>query len=175
MTKTFCGTTPKIDESAYIADTAVIIGDVHIGRNSSIWFNVVVRGDVNFIRIGERTNIQDLSLLHVTGRKGETNQGAPLIIGNDVTIGHSTTIHGCTIEDGAFIGMKAMVMDRVTVGKGAMVAAGSLVPEGTVIPPGTLWLGSPAKFKRILSAEEAARSAAIAVSYADLANRYKAE
>lgn len=175
MVKSFSGINPKIAESAYIADSAVIIGDVHIGKNSSIWFNVVVRGDVNYIRIGDRTNIQDLSLLHVTGRKGEVSHGAPLLIGNDVTIGHCTTIHGCTIEDGAFIGMKAMVMDHVTVGKGAMVAAGSLVPEGTVIPPGTLWLGSPAKFKRILAEQEQVRAAAIAVSYADLANRYKAE
>ena len=173
MIKSLSGISPKIEASAYIADSAVIIGDVHIGKSSSIWFNVVVRGDVNYIRIGDRTNIQDLSLLHVTGRKDEDNPGAPLRIGNDVTIGHSTTIHGCTIEDGAFIGMKAMVMDRVTVGKGAMVAAGSLVPEGTVIQPGTLWLGSPAKFKRILTTEEQVRAAAIAVSYADLANKYK--
>jgi gamma-carbonic anhydrase len=175
MIKSLSGISPKIEASAYIADSAVVIGDVHIGKSSSIWFNVVVRGDVNYIRIGDRTNIQDLSLLHVTGRKSEDNPGAPLLIGNDVTIGHSTTIHGCNIEDGAFIGMKAMVMDHVTVGKGAMVAAGSLVPEGTVIPPGTLWLGSPAKFKRALTAEEQVKAAAIAVSYAALAKKYKAE
>jgi len=175
MTKSFNGISPQIAESAFIAETAVVVGDVHIGTSSSIWFNVVIRGDVNYIRIGDRTNIQDLSMLHVSGRKDETDAGAPLLIGNDVTIGHNTTIHGCTIEDGAFIGMKAMVMDRVTVGKGAMVAAGSLVPEGTVIPPGTLWLGSPAKFKRTLAPQEKVRAAAIAVSYADLARRYKTE
>lgn len=151
----------------------MIIGDVHIGRNSSIWFNVVVRGDVNSIRVGDRTNVQDLSVLHVTGHKDEITPGAPLTIGNDVTIGHSTVIHGCTIEDGAFIGMKAMVMDRVTVGKGAMIAAGSLVPEGTVIPPGTLWLGSPAKFTRILGEDEKVKAAAIALSYASLSKLYK--
>jgi len=175
MTRSFNGISPKIDESAYIAETAVVIGDVHIGSSSSIWFNVVVRGDVNYIRIGDRTNIQDLSMLHVSGRKDEANPGAPLLIGNDVTIGHGTTIHGCIIEDGAFIGMKAMVMDRVTVGKGAMIAAGSLVPEGTVIPPGTLWLGSPARLKRVLAADEKVRAAAIAVSYANLASSYKTE
>jgi len=175
MTKSFNGTVPNIEESAYIAETAVVVGDVHIGKDSSIWFNVVVRGDVNFIRIGARTNIQDLSVLHVTGRKSASVPGSPLLIGNDVTIGHSTTIHGCTIEDGAFIGMKAMVMDRVIVGRGAMVAAGSLVPEDTVIPPGTLWLGSPAKFKRILAPHETARAAAIAASYVELAGAYKKE
>lgn len=175
MIRAFNGISPNIDDSAYIAATAVVIGDVHIGESSSIWFNVVVRGDVNCIRIGSRTNIQDLSVLHVSGRKDATNPGAPLRIGNDVTIGHSTTIHGCTIEDGAFIGMKAMVMDRVIVGRGAMVAAGSLVPEGTVIQPGTLWLGSPARFSRVLTEEERIKAAAIAVSYIDLARNYRAE
>ncbi len=175
MTKSFNAISPKIDDSAYIAETAIVIGDVHIGKGSSIWFNVVVRGDVNFIRIGARTNIQDLSALHVSGRKDEFNPGAPLIIGNDVTIGHSTVIHGCTIEDGAFIGMKAMVMDRVIVGKGAMIAAGSLVPEGTLIPPDTLWIGSPARFKRVLDETEKVKAVAVAVAYAELAKTYKTE
>lgn len=174
MIKTFNGIHPEIDDSAYIADTAAIIGDVHIGCYSSIWFNVVVRGDVNFIRIGNNTNIQDLSVLHVSGRKNGS-PGAPLVIGNNVTVGHSTIIHGCTIEDNAFIGMKAMVMDHVTVGKGAMIAAGSLVPEGTVIPPGTLWLGSPARLKRILTEKDRIQAAAVAISYVNLAKAYKVE
>jgi len=168
----FKGILPAIDDSAFIAPTAVIIGDVRIGAESSIWFNVVIRGDVNFIRIGDRTNIQDLTILHVTGSKGEGDPGQPLHIGNDVTVGHRVTLHGCTIEDGAFIGMNSMVMDRCVVGAGSVVAAGTLVPEGTVIPPGTLWVGSPAKFKRVITAAEVSRFARIAVSYRNLAKTY---
>lgn len=172
MIDSFQGILPAIDSSAFIASTAVVIGDVRIGAASSIWFNVVIRGDVNFIRIGDRTNIQDLSILHVTGSKGAGDPGQPLIIGNDITVGHRVTLHGCTIEDGAFIGMNALVMDRCVVGAGSVIAAGSLVAEGTVIPPGTLWLGSPAKFKRVLAADEAARFARISSSYVHLAKTY---
>jgi carbonic anhydrase/acetyltransferase-like protein (isoleucine patch superfamily) len=164
---------PVIDSSVFVAATAVIIGDVQIGVDSSIWFNVVIRGDVNQIRIGARTNIQDLTMLHVTGSRGAGDPGQALHIGNDVTVGHSVTLHGCTIEDGAFIGMRSMVMDRSIVGAGAVIAAGSLVPEGTVIPPGTLWIGSPAKFKRALSSAEVSRFARTAVTYSDLAKTYK--
>jgi carbonic anhydrase/acetyltransferase-like protein (isoleucine patch superfamily) len=173
MIRSFRDKFPSIADSAYIADTAVIIGDVHVGGDSSVWFNVVIRGDVNFIRIGARTNIQDLSVLHVSGQKDQLTPGRPLIIGNDVTIGHSAIIHGCIIEDGSFIGMKAMIMDGVVVGKGAMIAAGSLVPEGTDIPAGTLWLGSPAKFKRFLTKEDSHKTAASSLSYAKLAKAYK--
>jgi carbonic anhydrase/acetyltransferase-like protein (isoleucine patch superfamily) len=175
MTKAFKDISPSIDATAFVAETAVVIGDVHIGSESSIWYNVIVRGDVNSIRIGARTNIQDLSLLHVTGRKNQDDPGCPLIIGSDVTIGHGTTIHGCMIENGAFIGMKAMVMDRAVVGAGAMVAAGSLVTEGTVIQPGTLWVGSPARFKRVLTPEESARNASTSAGYRTLAKTYRNE
>ena len=156
MIRSFQRMHPQIASSAFIAETAVVIGDVQIGEQSSIWYNVVARGDVNFIRIGDRTNIQDLTMLHVTHRKHADDPGAPLVIGDDVTVGHSVTLHGCTIENGAFIGMQAMVMDKAVVGEGALVGARALVTEGTVIPPHTLWVGAPAKYKRDLTPEEIA-------------------
>ncbi len=165
MIRSFKGISPKIDPSAFIAEGAVIIGEVSIGKEASIWYNCVVRGDVNFISIGDRTNIQDLSMLHVTHKKNEQDPGAPLVIGNDVTVGHSVTLHGCTIQDGAFIGMQAIVMDNVVVGKGSLVGARALVTEGTVIPPGTLWMGSPAKYKRDLNEKEIAWLARSAGNY----------
>lgn len=156
MIRSFQGIHPQIASSAFIAETAVVIGDVQIGEQSSIWYNVVARGDVNFIRIGDRTNIQDLTMLHVTHRKHADDPGAPLVIGDDVTVGHSVTLHGCTVENGAFIGMQAMVMDKAVVGEGALVGARALVTEGTVIPPHTLWVGAPAKYKRDLTPDEIA-------------------
>jgi carbonic anhydrase/acetyltransferase-like protein (isoleucine patch superfamily) len=145
---------PRIDESAFVAETAVIIGDVEMGPQSSIWYNCVARGDVNFIRIGARSNVQDLSMLHVTHKKHAADPGAPLIIGDDVTVGHSVTLHGCTLENGCFIGMQAIIMDKAVVGEGALVGARSLVTEGTIIPPRTLWVGAPAKYKRDLTPDE---------------------
>lgn len=172
MIRPFKGVHPKIDDSAFIADTAVVIGDVEIGTESSIWFNTVVRGDVNRIRIGDRTNIQDLSLLHVTHKKNADDPGAPLLIGNDVTIAHSVTLHGCTIEDGAFIGMQALVMDHAVVGEQALVGARSLVTEGTVIPPRTLWLGSPARYKRDLTTQEMERLKKSSNNYVQYSKEY---
>jgi carbonic anhydrase/acetyltransferase-like protein (isoleucine patch superfamily) len=169
MIRPFQGMHPQIDSTAFIAETAVVIGDVTIGAQSSIWYNCVARGDVNFIRIGSRSNIQDLSMLHVTHKKHADDPGAPLIIGDDVTVGHSVTLHGCTIGNGAFIGMQAIIMDKVVVGEGALIGARSLVTEGTVIPPHTLWVGAPAKFKRDLNPDEVAwlqRSAGNYVNYA---------
>jgi carbonic anhydrase/acetyltransferase-like protein (isoleucine patch superfamily) len=163
---------PEIDLDVFVSDTSVIIGDVHIGSQSSIWHNVVIRGDVNSIRIGRRTNIQDLSLLHVTGEKDENHPGFPLFIGDNVTIGHKVILHGCRVESSAFIGMNAMVMDGAVVGEGAMIAAGSLVTERTVIQPWTLWIGSPAKFKRVLSDEEKKRAIQRAESYVNLSKTY---
>lgn len=173
MVRSFGAIHPAISRTAFIAETAVVIGDVQIGDDSSIWYNVVVRGDVNSIRIGSRTNVQDLAVLHVTGRKSAAGQGGALIIGNDVTIGHGVTMHGCTVDDGAFIGMNAIVMDRCVIGKGAMIAAGSLVPEGTVIPPHTLWMGSPARYRRNLTEKESARITATTASYVRLAADYR--
>lgn len=169
MIRPFTGITPSIDPSAFIAETAVVIGDVAIGSESSIWYNVVIRGDVNSITIGARTNIQDLSLLHVTHRRDADEPGAPLVVGDDVTVGHQATLHGCTVGTGAFIGMQALVMDRAVIGKGALIGARALVTAGTVVPPHTLWLGAPARYRRELTPTEIDRlkqSAAAYVSYA---------
>lgn len=175
MIRSFKGMTPKIDPSAFVAEGAVVIGKVSIGKEASIWYNCVVRGDVNFISIGDRTNIQDLSMLHVTHKKHADDPGAPLVIGNDVTVGHSVTLHGCTIEDGAFVGMQAMIMDKAVVGKGALVGARALVTEGTVIPPHTLWVGAPAKYKRDLTPDEIAWLARSAGNYVRYSRDYMAD
>jgi carbonic anhydrase/acetyltransferase-like protein (isoleucine patch superfamily) len=139
---------PTIDPTAFVDSTAQVIGDVHVGAESGIWMNVVVRGDINWIRIGRRTNIQDLTLVHVVRRTH------PTVIGDDVTIGHSAVIHGCTIEDQCLIGMGAILLNGCRVGTGSIVAAGALVPEGMVIPPRSMVMGMPAKVRRPLTAEE---------------------
>ncbi len=175
MIRPFKGIRPVIDPSAFIAETAVIIGDVVIGARSGVWYNTVARGDVNSIRIGSGTNIQDLSMLHVTHRKDPSDPGAPLVIGDNVTIAHSVTLHGCTIENGAFIGMQAVVMDRAVVGEEALVGARSLVTEGTVIPPRTLWLGAPARYKRDLTPAELERIRQSARNYIRYAEDFSAD
>lgn len=151
---------PKIDPTAFVDESAQVIGDVTIGAESSVWPLVVIRGDVNVITIGARTNIQDGSVLHVT-RKTH-----PLVIGDDITIGHATIIHGCTLENFSFIGMGATVMDGAVVGEFAMVGAGALVTQNKVIPPRTLAVGAPAKPVRDLTDEEVERIKKSAVNYA---------
>jgi carbonic anhydrase/acetyltransferase-like protein (isoleucine patch superfamily) len=148
MLKAFRGVLPKVADSAFIVESAVVIGDVEIGAQSSLWFNVVVRGDVNFIRIGARTNIQDGSVVHVTHERHSTR------IGDDVTIGHNVTLHGCRIGNRCLVGMGAVIMDGCRIGDDSMIAAGALVVPGTVVPSGTLFAGSPAKQKRLLSDSE---------------------
>ena len=132
---------PKIHPTVYVAPTAQIIGNVHIGKQSSIWFQTVIRGDLERISIGERTNIQDLCICHI-------DEDIPLKIGNGVTIGHRAVIHGCTIEDECLIGMGAIVMNQAVIGKGSVVAAGAVVLEKTIIPPYSLVTGSPGKVKK---------------------------
>jgi carbonic anhydrase/acetyltransferase-like protein (isoleucine patch superfamily) len=161
-------TFPKVARDVFIADNATVIGDVIIGQQSSIWYSTVLRGDVFPIRIGDRTNIQDNSVIHVSAGLNAT------IVGSDVTVGHRVILHGCTIEDGALIGMGAIVMDRAVVGRGALVGAGSLVTEGTVIPPGMLALGAPAKVKRPLTKEEIDQLRYSSEHYADLGAEYAA-
>jgi len=139
---------PKLDPSVFVAPGAKIIGDVEIGEKSSVWFNCVVRGDVNFIKIGSMTNIQDLSMLHVTNGK------YPLVIGNKVTVGHSVTLHGCTLQDLSLIGMGAVILDGALVEYNSMVAAGSVVKPGFIVPSGKLVAGVPAKVVRDLTEEE---------------------
>lgn len=162
----FGGKRPILGDGVYIAPGARIVGDVEIGAQSSVWFNCVVRGDVNVIRIGARTNIQDGSIVHVTRKMHGT------FIGDDVLIGHACLIHGCTLENGSFVGMGATVMDACVVETGAMLAAGSLLTPGKRIPSGQMWAGRPARYVRDLSPEEAERNAAAAAHYARLAGLY---
>jgi carbonic anhydrase/acetyltransferase-like protein (isoleucine patch superfamily) len=159
---------PTVAADAFVAPNATLIGDVVIGARSSIWFNVVLRGDVNYVRVGERTNIQDATIVHVA-----TNDG-PTLIGNDVLIGHAAIIHGCTLEDGCFVGMAATVMDDAVVESGAMVAAGALVTPGKRVRARQLWAGSPAKFMRDLTDAEVANMKVQTARYADLADAYRA-
>lgn len=159
---------PRIATSAYIAPNAVVTGDVVIGEDCGIWHGCIVRGDVNIIRIGARTNIQDGTIVHVTRHTG------PTIIGNDVTIGHAALLHACRLEDGCFIGMRATIMDDVVVESGAMVAAGALVTPGKRVPSGELWAGSPARKFRDMTAEEIAHIGESSNNYVRLANEYKA-
>lgn len=143
------GFTPEIGESCFLAQNATIIGDTVIGNECSIWFNTVIRGDVNSIKIGDRVNIQDGSVLHTLYQK------STIEIGNDVSIGHNVTIHGAKIHDYALIGMGAVVMDDAEVGEGAMVAAGAVVLSRTKIGPHELWGGTPAKFIKMVEPEKA--------------------
>jgi len=160
---------PRIHESAFVAETALVVGDVEVGEDSSIWFGAVVRGDVHRIRIGARTNVQDLTVIHVTG-------GAhPAAIGDDVTIGHRAVLHGCTVQNRCLVGIGAIVLDGAVVGPEAMVGAGALVPPGMVVPGGTLVMGTPARVKRELTAEEIAYFRRSAQSYAGHAARYRSE
>jgi gamma-carbonic anhydrase len=158
--------TPKLAPGVFVADTARVIGNVEIGARASIWFGVVVRGDVHEIRIGAETNIQDGAIVHCTRQRWGT------YIGAGVTIGHAAVLHGCTIEDGAFVGMKACVMDGAVIETGAMVAAGALVTPGKRVKSGELWAGSPAKLLRPVAPEEAADIPASAKRYAALAEEY---
>lgn len=144
--RAYRGRFPQIAASAYIDPAAVIIGDVTIGEESSVWPRTVVRGDVHFIRIGSRTNLQDGCVLHVM--KDEY----PLVLGDEVTVGHSVTLHGCTIESRVLIGMGCIVLNGAVIGSGSIVAAGTLITERTIIPPGSLVMGSPGKVKRALTA-----------------------
>ena len=143
------GFTPTVGRDCFIAENATLIGDLTVGDECSIWFNTVLRGDVNSIRIGNRVNIQDGSVLHTLYQK------STIEIGNDVSIGHNVTLHGCKIHDYALIGMGAVVMDDAVVGAGAIVAAGAVVLSRTVIGPGELWGGTPAKFIKKVDTEQA--------------------
>jgi carbonic anhydrase/acetyltransferase-like protein (isoleucine patch superfamily) len=172
LIKPFEGVTPKIAPDAFIAETAVIIGDVEIGAGASIWYGCVLRGDSNSIKVGARTNIQDGTIIHVNHeREGAT--GTRATIGSDVTVGHMALLHACTLEDGSFVGMKACVMDGVVVETGAMVAAGALVTPGKRVKRGELWAGSPAKLMRPLTEKEIAYFTYSAQHYADLAASYR--
>ena len=141
---------PRVASSAFVDHSAQVIGDVEIGEDSSVWMNAVLRGDVNRIRIGDRTNIQDGSVLHGMRGKHAT------LIGDEVTVGHAAILHGCVVEDRCLIGMGAIVLNGAVVGAGSIVAAGALVPEGTAVPPGSLVMGSPGRVRRATTGGEAA-------------------
>jgi len=164
---TFGGCTPAVDPTAFLASGARLIGDVRIGAETSIWYNVVVRGDVNHIRIGARTNIQDGSVVHVsTGTH-------PTTIGDDVLIGHLAMVHGCILEDRSFVGLGAIVMDGCVIESGGMLAAGAMLTPGKRILGGQLWSGRPAKYMRDLTPEEIARHPARIAGYVKLAAAHK--
>ncbi|XP_028760354.1 gamma carbonic anhydrase 1, mitochondrial-like [Neltuma alba] len=165
---------PAVDKEAFVAPNASIIGDVQVGRGSSIWYGCVLRGDANSVSIGCGTNIQDNSLVHVA-KSNLSGKVLPTIIGDNVTVGHSAVLHGCTVEDEAFIGMGATLLDGVYVEKHAMVAAGALVRQNTKIPYGEVWGGNPARFLRKLTENEMAFFAQSALNYANLAQAHAAE
>jgi carbonic anhydrase/acetyltransferase-like protein (isoleucine patch superfamily) len=148
MIRPFRNVHPQIHPTAFIADSAQVIGDVHVGEQASVWFGTVARGDMHFIRIGDRTNVQDNCVLHT--RTGEM----PTILEDEVTIGHSVTLHGCHVERGSLIGIGSILLDEVRIGANSLIAAGSLVSPGTIIPPRSLVMGMPARVKRPLTDEE---------------------
>ena len=164
---------PEIAESAFVDASAVVTGNVTIGFDSSIWPMCSVRGDINSIRIGQRTNIQDGCILHVTHDSEYAPGGNPLVVGNDVTVGHNVVLHACTVEDACLIGMGSVVLDGAVIQSGAMVGAGSLVPPGKVLEGGYLWLGSPVKRARELSEKEKAYFKYSAQNYVELKEKHK--
>jgi carbonic anhydrase/acetyltransferase-like protein (isoleucine patch superfamily) len=172
MLRSFKDNNPTADPSAYVDETAVVIGDVIIGADSSIWPMAVLRGDVNFIRVGARTSIQDGSVLHVTHDHAEVPGGHPCMVGDDVTVGHKVVLHGCTIGDRCLVGMGAIVLDGARLEPEVLLGAGSLVPPGKVLEGGYLWLGSPVRRVRALSAAEREKLRYSAAHYVRLKDQY---
>ena len=166
MIMAYKGVIPTIAKSAFIIDSAQIIGDVRIGEFSSVWFNAVVRGDVHYVRIGNRTNVQDNCSLHVTKDK------YPLIIGDNVTIGHNVILHGCVVKDRCLLGMGSIVLDNAEVGEDCIIGAGALVKEGMKVPAGSLVVGVPGKVVREVTPEEKERILRSAENYIGYSNNY---
>lgn len=154
MIETINGKTPQVDPSVYIAPGAVVLGDVELGPGVSVWYQCVLRGDINWIKVGARSNLQDGTVIHVS------HPGQGTLVGSEVVVGHNVVLHSCTVEDSCLIGMGSVVMDRAVVGQGSIVAAGALVPPDMVIAPRTLVAGVPAKVRRSLSDEDLARTKA---------------
>ncbi len=167
MIRSFLGVTPVFDDTNFIAPSAEVIGDVTLGEGASIWFNATVRGDVNWIRIGAASNIQDNAVVHVT--KGV----APTRIGEGVTVGHSAVVHGCTVEDNVLVGMGAVLLDHCVIGRDSIVGARALVTQGTHIPPRSLVLGSPARVVRALTDEEVEQIRTYARNYLQYSAIYR--
>ncbi len=163
----YLGMLPRVEAGAFVAESANLIGDVAVGKDSSIWFNAVVRGDVNSIRIGERTNVQDIAVIHVTHNKW------PTFIASNVTVGHGAIVHGCVIEEACLIGMGAILLDGCRIGENSIIAAGSVVREGMVVPKGSLVAGVPARIVRSLSDEEIRRITDSAQHYVEYISNYR--
>jgi len=172
----FDGIAPRIAADAFIAESAVIVGDVEIGPGASIWYGCVLRGDVNSIRIGAGTNLQDGTIVHCnhdrTGDYRQTGGGEPTRIGAGVVVGHMALLHACTVGDGAFIGMRSVVLDRAVVQGGGMLAAGAVLTPGKTVPAGELWAGTPARIMRAMSEAERAESSYIVEHYKELARMH---
>ncbi|MDP5255636.1 MULTISPECIES: gamma carbonic anhydrase family protein [unclassified Vibrio] len=163
---------PVIGQRVYLSEHSVLVGDIHIGDDSSVWPLVAARGDVNHIRIGNRTNIQDGSVLHVTHKNAENPKGYPLLIGDDVTVGHKAMLHGCTIGNRVLVGMGSIILDNAIIEDDVMIGAGSLVPPGKVLESGFLYLGSPVKKARSLTEKERAFLVKSALNYVNNKNDY---
>lgn len=164
LLKSVRGTTPQFGENCWLADNATVVGDVRMGRDCTVWFNAVVRGDVNSITFGDRCNVQDGAVIHCTYQRTKTT------IGNNVSIAHNAIVHGCTIEDDVLIGMGAIVMDGAVIGSRSIIAAGAIITQNTVVPPGSIYAGNPARFLKAVSDEQAEvfmRTANNYVMYAD--------
>src|SRR3954454_183562 len=170
----FHGAAPRIDPAAFVAPGAVLIGDIEVGPEASIWYNCVLRGDVNAIRIGARTNIQDGTVLHVDSPRPGHEAGFPTIIGEEVLIGHLAMVHGCILHDRAFVGLGSIVMDGCEIESGAMLAAGAMLTPGKRIPSGQLWAGRPARYLRDLNEADIAGMRAGVAHYVELAKRHRA-
>jgi carbonic anhydrase/acetyltransferase-like protein (isoleucine patch superfamily) len=170
---TYEGKTPRIDPTAFVAPGARLIGDIELGPEASIWYNCVLRGDVNRIRIGARTNIQDGTILHVDSPHPGSPEGHPTIIGEEVLIGHLAMVHGCILHDRAFVGLGAIVMDGCEIESFGMLAAGALLTPGKRIPAGQLWAGRPAKYVRDLGETERAANLAGVFHYVELARAHR--
>lgn len=169
MIRSYKGRMPKIAATAYVDAAATVIGDVTIGEESSVWPGVVIRGDVHYIRIGARTNVQDGSVLHVMRDEW------PLILGDNVTVGHGVVLHGCTIESRCLIGMGCIILNGAKIGTGSIVAAGTLVPERTEVSPGSLFMGHPGKFRRALTPPDQGTIDAYAQRYVEYKETYRRE
>jgi carbonic anhydrase/acetyltransferase-like protein (isoleucine patch superfamily) len=169
MIRPYRGVYPRIAASCYIDSSAQLIGDIEIGERSSVWCNVTIRGDVNYIRIGEESNVQDNSVIHVE------HDIYPTIVGNRVTVGHSVTLHGCVIEDDCLIGIGAIILNGAKIGQGSVIAAGALVPERMEVPPGSMVMGVPARVKREITSEERERFRENAQNYVRYRETYREE
>jgi gamma-carbonic anhydrase len=166
MIEPFENRIPKVHPAAYVADNAIVIGDVEIGADASIWFGSIVRGDVNYIRIGARTNVQDACVIHVSSKDH------PTVLEHEITVGHRVTLHGCYVETGSLIGIGSIILDGARIGRNSLVAAGCLVTPGTVIPSESLVMGAPARVKRSLTAQELDNLRQSWQNYVELSRRY---